>query len=186
MNWIEINSFDQIPIDLLQTLVICDIDDTLLHFPGLSPEKYKEILEYYNSINQDPEIALNNANKYWSEIFSQTVPVHTDIDGFARLLLKLHTNSGGLCFLTARPGYQSNIEFTRSNFHNLNLNYDAFKIYYSWTIPKGEFIKKQININLTDYTNIIFIDDMEYNLLNVKSHFGSQIKCYKFIRNKNL
>jgi hypothetical protein len=180
MNLKEINSFDQIPIDLPNTLVICDIDDTLLHFPGLTSEKYKEILEYFNSINTDQKIALNNANNYWFKIFYQTVPIHTDKNGFSRLLSRLDAKSGGLCFLTARPGHQSNIEFTRSNFYSLNLNYDVFKIYYSWTIPKGEFIKNQIN--LTDYTNIIFIDDMEYNLLNVNSHFGSQIKCYKFVK----
>jgi len=181
MNWTEINSFDQVSIDLPNTLVICDIDDTLLHFPGLTPEKYTEILEYYKSINSDPEIALNDANNYWSEKFSQTVPIHTDMDGFARLLLRLHTSSGGLCFLTARPGHPDNIEFTRSNFNSIKLSYDAFIIHYSWFLLKGEYIRDQIN--LTGYTNIIFIDDMEYNLLNVNSHFGSQIKCYKFIKN---
>lgn len=184
MSWTQISSFDEIPIDLPHTLVICDIDDTLLYFPGLTREKYTQVLEHYNSIYSDPSTALEQANGYWTNLFTQTVPTHTDLDGFARLLLRLHLYGGGICFVTARPGHESNIEFTKSNFAAIRLSYDAFVVHYSWIKPKGEYIRE--HIDLTGYTNIIFIDDMEHNLSNVNSHFGSQIKCYKFVHNKNL
>lgn len=190
MNWTEISSFDQIPIDQTQTLVICDIDDTLLYFPGLTTEKYNEILDTYKQfVGDNPDgllLAQAQANNHWSELFGQTKPSHTDKNGFARLLLRLHLYNGGLCFVTARPGYQSNIEFTRSNFNDIYLSYDAFVTYYSSNIPKGEYINK--NIDLSGYSNIIFIDDMEHNLSNVNLHFGNKIKCFRFVNQnkKNL
>jgi hypothetical protein len=182
MDWKEINSFDQVSIDFADTLVICDIDDTLLYFPELTYEKYNEILEYNKSIYTDYEFALSNSNDYWNKLFLEGTPSHTDMDGFARLLVRLHLSNGGLCFLTARPGHSTNVEFTKTNFNKINLNYDAFRVYYSWIKPKGEYIRDHIDIS--GYSNIIFIDDMDYNLSNVNLHFGSKIKNYKF--NKKL
>lgn len=174
-----INSFNQVPINLTNTLIICDIDDTLLYFPELGPNKYNQIFDYYFSTSPDLETAIDKTTVCWSNLFGSTLPTHTDINGFKTLLQKLHLYNGGLCFLTARPSHESNIEFTRKNFRSLQLNYDEFKVYYSYTIPKGEYIKS--NIDLRSYTNIIFIDDMDYNLVNVKSIFGNRIQCYKFV-----
>lgn len=174
----QISSFDQIPINLGNTLIICDIDDTLLYFPGLGPNKYNEIFDYYASTSSDMETAINSAIAHWNNLFGMAEPAHTDINGFRNLLLRLHLYNGGICFLTARPSHESNIEFTANNFSSLKLNYDEFKVFYSHTIPKGEYI--QTNIDLRGYTNIIFIDDMDHNLINVKSIFGNKIQCYKF------
>jgi hypothetical protein len=179
MNWIEISSFDQVPIDSPHTLIICDIDETLLHFPDLTLEKYNQVLEYYNSIHSDYELALANTNSHWSQIFVSSQPSHTDMDGFRRLLLRLHLYNGGLCFLTARPGHESNIEFTKSNFAAIRLEYSAFVVHYSGLIPKGEFIRNKIDLSY--YSDVIFIDDMDYNLLDVSSRFGQRIKCFKFV-----
>ena len=167
-DWNKIDSFDQIQINP-NTLIICDIDETLLYFPEPITNSFKDSLE-----SRDIE--------YWNKIFIK--PLHTDIEGFGRLLLRLAMYNGGLCFLTARPGHNENIEFTRDNFASLKLSYEAFKVYYSWLVPKGEFIKQQIN--LTGYKDIIFIDDMDYNLKNVNFYFGEQIKCYKFVYKKIL
>jgi hypothetical protein len=179
MDWTEINSFDQIDINKFNTLIICDIDDTLLYFPGLGPNKYNQIFQYYSQIYLESEIATISTCNFWNNLLENTEPVHTDIAGFSSLLLNSYLYNNEICFLTARPGYSSNIEFTSNNFKSINLDYNKFKVYYSHTIPKGEFI--QSNIDLSRYTNIIFIDDLEHNLLNVKSIFGNKIQCYKFV-----
>ena len=182
MNNIEINSFEQIDIKHPNTLVICDIDDTLLYFPGMGPKKYNEILSHYMSLCfQDFQTASEYTSNYWEKLFLTTEPMHTDKLGFYNLLYRLNENNSGLCFLTARPGHESNIEYTRQNFKSLNLNYDEFVVFYSHKTPKGEYIKTSIDVS--KYTNIIFIDDLNQNLSNVKLTFGDNVQCYKFKHN---
>jgi hypothetical protein len=96
----------------------------------------------------------------------------TDKNGFKKLLEEIENTNSTLCFLTARENTKKIKNFTKMDF-------DDFQIYFCGKIPKGEFILK--NINHTFFNEIIFIDDLDQNIENVKNIFGSKIKCYKFI-----
>jgi hypothetical protein len=171
----EISSFDQIPILYPNSLIICDIDETFLYFPNNYNKLLENNINFYNNIT----IAIEKTNLEWSNVINNTVAKATDFDGFIRLLQRLKYNQSNICFLTARSDHLENIEFTKKNFSQIGINYNAFTVMYSYTIPKGEYIK--LNLNLDNYSQVIFIDDMDYNLQNVYNNFGNRINCYKFI-----
>jgi hypothetical protein len=71
-----------------------------------------------------------------------------------------------ICFLTARENNRKTKQFTKMDFEELGLNYDDFEIHYCGCIPKGVYIKN--NIDYKSYNDIIFIDDLDKNIDNVK------------------
>jgi hypothetical protein len=144
-----INNFNDIIISDKKTLIICDIDDTLI--------KFKNIEQY--------------------RIFGSLVkPLPTDIYGFISMLKKVKINNGKIIFLTARISAAEKI--TRQQFSDIGLNYNDFNIYYTnGNMEKGYYIMD--NIELSNYDEIIFIDDNDVCLISVINLFPD-IKCYKF------
>ena len=177
----EINTFDNVLLFLENSLIICDIDNTLLHFPDLNQSNYDEIFKYNNMLTNNSSLALNYTNIHWNQIILHSNAKHTDLNGFTKLISRIYNLKSNLCFLTARSGSPENIDFTKNNFLQIGLDYNLFPVIYSSMTPKGDFIKS--NINLNEYSQIIFIDDLDFNLQNVYSNFGSRIQCYKFIKN---
>jgi hypothetical protein len=171
----EINCFDQVPIMFRNSLIICDIDETLLYFPNHYNELFQNNISFYGNITT----AIEKTNLQWTNIIDNTLAKPTDFDGFLRLINRLQQTQSKICFLTARSGHPENIEFTKKNFSQIDINYDAFTVLYSYMVPKGEYIKT--HINLDSYSQIIFIDDMDHNLHNVYTNFGNRIQNYKFI-----
>jgi hypothetical protein len=180
--WSIINSFSQIYLSS-KTLIICDIDDTLLYFPNIHPFSYDNLMKYYISLNNDETKAHEMTINYINWLYKISTPFHTDMYGFYDILNRLNNfPQSNICFLTARSGNYENREFTKNNFTSIGLDYYKFDVHYSSNIPKGEYIKN--NINISNYDNIIFIDDKEFNIQNVNLYFGSRIKCYKFEHGK--
>jgi hypothetical protein len=103
------------------------------------------------------------------------IPKHTDYDGFNRLVRRVKQLGGEIQFLTARDGQYHYI--TKLHFNHIGIDSDLFKINYTNAGPKGEYIKK--NINLLGYGEVLFIDDRDSFLMSVKTHHP-QIICYKF------
>ncbi len=175
--WTHVTSFNQIPIPN-SSLVICDIDDTLI--------KSKKCLSYFvKTVEEDFKMFPDDSSKesllkdawdmqqMYNQIFGYD---HTDSDGFFAMCDKIKKSSGQLVFLTARDAKSETA--TRKNFQSVGLNYDDFSIHYTNnSIPKGQFILS--NINFSDYSNIIFIDDNETQLSSVNECFP-QAQCYKF------
>ncbi len=149
---INIHSFDHIRLRTQKPLILCDIDETIL----TTDENESE-------------------NKTGSFSYGD-IPKHTDYYGFQRLIERVDKLNGEIQFLTARSAQYHYI--TRLHFDHIGVDYDSFKINYTDGGPKGEYIKK--NIDLSGYGEVIFIDDRESFLMNVKTHHP-QITCYKFI-----
>ncbi len=175
--WVNVTSFSQIPIPN-SSLVICDIDETLI--------KSKKCLSYFvKTVEEDFKMFPDDSSKEsllkdaWDmqQIYNQMFGYdHTDSDGFFDMCDKIKKSSGQLVFLTARD-FKSEIA-TRKNFQSVGLNYDDFQVYYTNnSILKGQFI--QLNIDSSPYSNIIFIDDNETQLSSVNECFP-QAQCYKF------
>lgn len=169
-----ISSFNQIKIEKKNTLVLCDIDDTLLYFPGCDEkchEILKDLFKVNNNLNYDYELLkLKNMYRLINE------PRHTDYIGFINMIKKIDK----LEFLTARS--QSYDEITQRQFKKLNIDNYNFKIHYTNNqISKGEYIKQ--NINLDKWEEVIFIDDYPSYIETVYNLYP-QIKCYNFISKK--
>ena len=159
-------------------LILCDIDETILHFPDCD-RKCKEIInvlaisdkEYQHDFNL-LRILYRNTNP----------PTHTDYDGFVSMLQKINETNSKLFFLTARGIESDNL--TRSHLQQIGISLNDFEIHYTAAqITKGEYIKKYID--LSEWKNVIFIDDCISNIqsvldLELDLDLHPQIVCYKF------
>jgi hypothetical protein len=173
MNFKCINKFDDIEILCDKTLVICDIDKTILYH-DVEIDNFVSILKK-DGFNDEKEL-LRLANEMLNMHCCIFSPKPTDPEGFKNFLNKIEKINSKIIFLTSRSELSEKI--TRKHFNDISLNYDDYKICYTDNkISKGEYIK--FNININQCNEVIFIDDLDFNLYSVSSLFP-QIKCYKF------
>ena len=170
-----INNFNEIEIIKDKTLIICDIDKTILYH-DVKKEKFIDMLKDDNFDEKEQlEIAQEMMDMY-CRIYP---PQHTDPEGFKNLSDKINKLNGKIVFLTARS-YISEA-FTKENFKQIGLNYEEYDCHYTDNkISKGDYIKA--NIELSFWNDIIFIDDYDFNLISVWKNFP-HLKCYKFVVN---
>jgi hypothetical protein len=171
----EINKFSDILISDKKTLVICDIDNTLLYFD-------KDINYFYHFIKS------NMVNLHIDSIMSETLRLynlytntnnakHTDSEGFNEML---NLQNVKIIFLTSR--HINSTDLTKKNFNHIGLNYNNFNVHYTnyetSRVSKGDYILNNKFI-LDDYEDIIFIDDSDMAIDSVNMLLP-HIKCYKF------
>lgn len=172
-----ISKFSQVELSGQKTLVICDIDKTLLYWEPKDPA------DFYPMLKEDfPELTQEEIHKEaleWVETYYRIKgkPIPTDLDGFVGMVNKIkHLTDSKLIFLTARN--ESTSKYTEKNFKDIGLNYTDYQVHYTNnTISKGEFIKSKID--LTGYDQVIFIDDYESYIQTVND-LVPHIVCYKF------
>lgn len=174
INYAKINSFDSINITKQNTLVICDIDNTLLYWKKKSSELYYLVDEMYPECS--PEEKERQANSFLNMYKNINPPTHTDLEGFDRLVKRIENMSSQLVFLTARQKISE--KFTKKNLNSIGIDPDKYPIHYTDNfITKGEYIKNFIETD--KYSEIIFIDDYDSYILSVL-HLFPTIICYKF------
>ena len=189
---IQIDTFEKISIES-KTLVLSDIDETILFYDGIDQEWWKKKIDYYLNVKKYDSSyassnASSNANIYalddWFEHIKQNLPNHTDKIGFGKFLENIKNTDSKLIFITARhPDFK---QITEDHFNHLGLKSSDYEVHYLGGSSKGQYIEK--NINTSDYKNIIFIDDLDKNLISVKEAFANsnkiikiKLKTYKFI-----
>jgi len=172
MEYTSINNFNDIEIIKNKTLIICDIDNTILYH-DVKIEKFINILKDDNFGEKEIIELANKMMNLYCRIFP---PSYTDVEGFKNLIDKTKKSNGKIIFLTARSEISK--DFTKKQFQQIGLNYDDYDVHYTDNkIMKGDFIKSNIDTSLWD--DIIFIDDHTFNLVSV-SHKFPESKCYKF------
>lgn len=160
----KINSFDMVNITKPNSLVICDIDNTLLYWKKKSSELYYLVDELYPGCNNDEkERYANDFLNMYKNIYP---PIHTDSEGFDILVKKIENMSSQLIFLTARQ--KINEKFTKKNLNSIGIDLNKYPIHYT-----DNFIETN------KYSEIIFIDDYDSSILSVLNLFPTII-CYKF------
>ena len=171
-----ISSFKEVELTKgLKTLVLCDIDGTILHFPdcdNFCKEFIKEICPL-GPIDPTYDSELKIMKNMYTHV---RPPTHTDYDGFVSILDNIKQMEGKLVFLTARRGDCEN--WTKKQLKQIGINPEDFEIHYTGSvITKGEYIQK--HIDLTGWKHVIFIDDYESFIKSVQV-LHPQIVCYKF------
>jgi hypothetical protein len=169
-----ISSFNDIVITKQKPLILCDIDETILRYKYTYENFYNQ-MKLISPISSEIELKQNAEDDYYYYRVSSN-PLHTDSDGFNNMIKRIQELNGELMFVTARSIVSE--KMTKNHFKSLNIDYNKYKIHYTYLVNKGEYIKKYIN-NMNEYGEIIFIDDQEQVLKNV-NHFNPQITCYKF------
>jgi hypothetical protein len=177
-----INTFESIIIDeKKKTLVICDIDNTILY---QKPEQkieffYKMVRDDFEDMLSEEEI-IKETNDFYQMAINMATPKCTDFQGFLNLEKKIKNLNGKIIFLTARN--IATEKYTQNQFSKIGLDHKNYQIHYTNnTISKGEYIKN--NIDLSPYDDIIFIDDYECYISIVKN-LNKNITCYKFVLDK--
>ena len=185
--FIEINTFDSIIIENKKTLVICDIDNTILY-----QKSAKTIEEIYKILKGDleeedleeeikeedlEEEIKEEAIYYYRMLKSISKPICTDFIGFTNLEKIIKKLDGEIIFLTARNS--SSETYTKKQFNDIGIDYNNYHVHYTNDkITKGNYIKN--NIDLTEFENIVFIDDYDTNISSV-NEYNNNILCYKFV-----
>jgi len=157
MRYSTIDTFNKVLITK-NNLVLCDIDDTLITTKKIYL-KPKQI----NTNSFKPNIKLQ-------------IPSYTDKNGFMNLLQRLQITGSKLYFITSR--HEKSSDFTSNQFKLLNIDIDSYPILYCGENHKSNIVKKFINTD--NYDNIIFIDDLRYNIHNMKKEFGDKVTCFLF------
>jgi hypothetical protein len=121
---------------------------------------------YYHYLNATKN--MNAAVKLTDNEYYTQYPMRpTDPAGFERMLLKIRQMDGcELVFLTARS--PRSVDFTQANFLQIGLRPEEHIVHFSDTVPKGEYVKSQID--LRSYQKVVFIDDLRENLQNMRMH----------------
>ena len=118
-----------------------------------------------------------NAYNDWLTYVQFNIPKHTDKSGLINMLSEINDKNSKIYFITAR--YSDIDELTYKHFSYLDLDDLINNIYFVGNISKGNFLKN--NFDLEKYNKIIFIDDNEKNLKDVKNKLGDIVDIYQFI-----
>lgn len=175
MNIPKISSFlEIIKFVSRDTLVVLDIDETILHYLEVSPDYWHCLFEKYYHELKDYKKAEEMSLQEWKKLVESSNPVHTDEEGMNILLNIIDAHKAKLIFVTARNSEMSNI--TELHLRKLNIPEDV-QIFYDSNEKGKRLLDMQISKN-----KIIFVDDLDKNLENVKEHLGDKAKCFKFVR----
>jgi len=175
---IPISSFDSIHIQE-NTLVLCDIDYTLL-YPTEPELPTNELHELYNHYLRVFPLATKTAVQLATDAYHARYPMMpTDAPGFARMLQKIRSTAGcELVFLTARS--PATLDFTAANFIQIGLVPEDHIVHFSDTMPKGKYVS--IRIPVTPYDKVVFIDDQPANLDNMAKYVEPEkLQNYRFV-----
>jgi len=169
-----ITSFNEVKLTN-KTLILCDIDDTIMHYPECD-KKCKELLKelfLQELTGPDLEKELKEIKNIYKRV---KPPSHTDYHGFVSMLNKLSELNGKLIFITARN--KGTEYWTEKQLKQIGIDPEKYDIHYVGTkISKGEYIK--LYIDLSDWDSVIFIDDYVSFIKSVLE-LHPEIKCYKF------
>lgn len=172
----EIRSFREVVITPQRTLILCDIDDTLLKWDRTLESCIVEAISLFP--NESEDFQRRFGYNIWVTYREIAPPIWTDERGFVDMLGRLSPCSR-LAFLTARAGGEC-AEWTRRDFASLGLTYDPSGVFYTGnTMTKGEYIEN--HIPLEGFEHVIFIDDLQENIDSVSANFP-QIQCYRWLQ----
>lgn len=145
------------------SLVICDLDETLLKFSDIDKQWWIDHFNSHFKLSNNYDDADNKTYLEWIDYVQHNMPSHTDFDGFSKMLEKIHKSNSKLIFLTARNCALEKI--THKHLISLQINPLDFEIYFSHLMPKGKYLCEFVDFG--QFEHIIFIDDLLTNIYNV-------------------
>ena len=163
-----IQNYDEIII-LPNTLVIMDLDETIIQFRGINETWW----QYYNRTKGELL-----TYREWLKHISKTLPEMLDSIEFSRLVHRIQNTNSKMVILTARSIKLCELTLQQLSYCNIHLPLED--IYFS--DKKGKIahdLKKRYT-----YSNIVFVDDKKENIDDVQL-WNPEITCYH-IKHKNI
>ena len=162
----HINSFNQIQL-IAKSLVVLDIDETIMAFPNINKIWWKDTFDKNFAHTSDKKIAEMLTIDEWRDHVSQSDPYLLDEKPFKKFIKKISQEKCELVLLTARN--KKITDLTHKHLYQCNIDISKDKVFHDEN--KGEALAYIINM-YPEINNIIFVDDFEKNLLNVKNKFS--------------
>lgn len=178
-----IRSFSNIIVrnkNLKPILFVFDIDDTILHYGHINYVWFNERIAINKTKYKSISEAIDYAVHEWFQNISMCEPLHTDENGFKKLISIIDKYSHDYMFLTARNPKFTNI--TLEHFEKLGIP-SKKDIHFTSGGNKGKILKDILINSSNTYNKIIFIDDSEKNLKDVYDELNDSypIELYKFV-----
>lgn len=175
----HINSFSQINSIKPNTLVVLDIDETLITFHQVNTEwwdnTYNKLLPSYK------ENTYTHVELIWTDHVSNNNPILLDKDNLSNFLENIQRKNCELILLTARDKSISSLTVKHLKFCGLDIH--KSRIFYNRN--KGDELKYIVTTMFPYIQDIIFVDDLEDNLINIQNAFNNNelskynLKLYK-------
>ncbi len=132
-----INTFEEIIIKL-NTLIICDIDETILKFDNINEKWWNETFNNYYLKSKNYDYAEAKTLEYWTQYIKINKPQATDYKGLTNLFDEIAQTTSKLIFVTARENNLANT--TKNHFDCLNISNFDYSIYHIDVIPKANLL----------------------------------------------
>ena len=168
----KIKNYDEIDVPN-NSLVILDLDETIIHFPYITGNWWENTKNAYKLINE--KTADSRAYADWLYIITTYSPNVLDEYTFNNLLKRIKETNSSFIIVTARNIQLK--EITQKHLKSCGINCD---VYYS--LDKGIMINA-IKKNYI-YNHILFVDDNPKYIKQVEE-LNPEIHTY-FIKHENL
>ena len=172
----NINSFSEIIRPKSNTLIVLDIDETIINFPLIDKDwwdkTYDKLLPIYKENTQYQTELL------WNNYISNIEPRLLDSVNLINFINKSSKNNCQIILLTARD--KSISKLTIKQLLKCGFSVHPSRIYYNKN--KGIELKHIVQNIFPDVKDIIFVHDLYENLINVHSTFNcSKLSKYNII-----
>lgn len=174
----QINKFTQVNI-IPKSLIVIDIDETLIKYDCIDFVWWKNKLDEYYSITQNYDLSDSLANQDWLNLIKKSVPELVD-DCVHHFIESAKSKQCHIILLTARNNIIEDL--TREHLSRVDLYFE--QIYFNEN--KGDELVRIISSSYQDCENIIVIDDREQNLIDIKNKIDLtkyKLYLYKIINN---
>lgn len=162
-----ITKFEQITI-IPFSLVVFDIDETLLKFDGIDVKWWRNKFNKYYRLTLNRDLAESMSHSDWIKIVKIAEPELVD-DKIHDFIDLLYENDCKIILLTARNEILKDATIEHIDKINLNINKD--NIYFNSN--KGNELYKIVSELYPTIQNIIVVDDLEQNLIDIQSKMQS-------------
>jgi hypothetical protein len=161
----KINKFEQVNC-IPNSLVVIDIDDTLIKYDGIDFAWWKNKFNKYYSVTQNYDLSDNLANQDWINLIANSNPELVD-DCVHHFIDSAKINQCHIILLTARNNTITDL--THEHLNKVDLYFEH--IYFNEN--KGDELVKIVNSDYANCTDIIVIDDKEANLIDIQNKIDS-------------
>ena len=177
----SIKNYDEIIIKP-NTLVILDIDDTILKFDSLHKNWWKDTQNAYKEIyGENDDISKTKTFNDWINIISNETPRSLDEEELFKMMKRIKDTNSEVFFITARD--KSLVEITLKNLKDCKLDITEQQVYHHW--PKGQKALEVYQDKYSHLKNIIFVDDHMDNIEDVMKYMCSYDVDYYYIQHIN-
>jgi hypothetical protein len=168
----EIKNYNEIEV-LNNSLVIFDLDETIIHFPYITRKWWENTKNAYSLINE--KTADLRAYSDWLHIITTHNPSILDVNEFNHLLKRIKDTNSTFIIVTARN--IKLMDITKKHLECFGISCDVF-----YTIDKGIMINA-IKQNYV-YNHILFVDD-NLKYINQVEELNQEIVTY-YMKHENL